>query len=133
SGTVVRGNHIGEKIGYPTANIVPDSDKVLPPNGVYVVDARMISDDSDTKKEDSYTGIADLGVKPTISDDNPVCLEVNLFDGSHDLYDKCLEVDILKFIRPEMRFDNTDELTKQIENDIKTAKEWLEYEQIDNT
>ena len=121
-GKVISGNRIGRTMGVPTANVIPDEGKVLPPNGVYAVTVICPGDKS-------YTGVADLGVKPTIDAINPgdkdtVGLEVNLFDYTGDLYDKDIKVEFGTFLRKEKQFSSLDELHTQIEKDVERARKW---------
>ena len=118
SGTVTGGMRLGRKIEVPTANIIPQNDKLLPPFGVYAV--RVIGEG-----EDAYTGVANLGVKPTVGGDNPIGLEVNIFDFEGDIYDREIIVEFIDFIRPEKRFDDIVTLKKQIETDVKNAQKIL--------
>ena len=118
SGTVTGGMKLGRKIEVPTANIIPQNDKLLPPFGVYAV--RVIGEG-----ENAYTGVANLGVKPTVGGDNPIGLEVNIFDFEGDIYDREIIVEFIDFIRPEKRFDDIVTLKKQIETDVKKAQKIL--------
>jgi len=121
-GRVITGNQIGRKLGIPTINIPMDEVDKLPEYGVYV--AKVLLPESGK----SYEGVANLGVKPTIVNENganPVCIEVNLFDFRGDLYDEEIEVELLHFVRKEMKFAGLDELKEQINRDIITAKKYL--------
>lgn len=123
SGIVTTGNHIGRRIGAPTANLVPEPGKVMPPFGVYAVDVYFSDKYSGEKNNEQtcYNGIANFGVKPTVGKDNPPGLEINIFDFDGDIYREKISVDMLYYIRPERRFDSLDELKAQIEKDIKEA------------
>ena len=116
-GEVSDGNHIGRKMGVPTANLEPADGKVLPPYGVYAVRVLM--------NGRVYDAIANLGIKPTVGNDNPVGLEVNLFDTTGDLYGRWLSVSFVSFLRTEQRFDSIESLHAQIEKDIEEAKRRL--------
>ena len=114
-GTVVTGNRIGRTIGFPTANVPVDPAKLLPPFGVYK--ATLITEDGKVAAD----GIADLGKKPTIDSptgDNPVCIEINLFDFDRDIYGCNVRILMHRFIRSERKFDSLDELKRQIACDI---------------
>lgn len=113
SGTVVHGRHIGHTIGVPTANIHPEENKLLPPFGVYksVVVTRY----------GMVNGMTNIGRKPTISDREKVGVETYLYDFDRDLYDSFIEVKLLSFMRPEMKFDSVDDLKKQIKSDVEGA------------
>lgn len=133
TGTVVAGNHIGSRIGSPTANLTPGSGKVMPPYGVYAVRV-SIDDQGDAGRGRTsgtdrvagvYDGVANFGVKPTIGDDNPLGLEINIFDFDGDIYSEKISVYFYDFIRPERQFETVDELEKQIRTDRERAKDIL--------
>ncbi len=118
-GMVVTGNRIGRTIGFPTANVPVDKTKLLPPFGVYK--ASLITKDGDIEA----CGIADLGRKPTIEStdhENPVCIEINLFDFSEDIYGREVRILLQKFIRPERKFKDLDALKRQISEDIRECR-----------
>ena len=113
-GTVEKGRMIGKKIGFPTCNI-DIKDYVLAKTGVYAVKVKV------KKSGKIYRGIANLGYRPTFNQ-KKLLLEVNLFNFSGNLYNKKLSVDFKKFIRGEKKFKNIDQLKKQINKDILSAK-----------
>ena len=113
SGTVIKGREIGRTIGYPTANIIYPLDIVEPPYGVYDVDVTL--DDGSI-----HRGLANFGVSPTISNEDIAILEVYLLDFDGDLYDREIKVSFSKMIRPEIKFDNLDELKTQIDFDVQS-------------
>ena len=113
-GKVVHGNEIGRTMGFPTANIEAENNKLLPPFGVYYSRVKI-----DGKE---YKGITNVGKKPTISDDNPVNVETHILGYEGDLYGEILEVEFLKYVRPEMRFDSVETLEKQIKTDVLGCK-----------
>tara|TARA_B100000989_G_scaffold146789_1_gene109420 strand:- start:12408 stop:13325 length:918 start_codon:yes stop_codon:yes gene_type:complete len=113
-GKVQRGKQVGKKIGFPTANI-DIKDYILGCPGVYAIKARTI------KSSKYLKGIANLGYRPTFSG-KKILLEVHLFNFSGNLYNKHLTVKFLKFIRKEKKFNNIDQLRKQIKADLLIAK-----------
>jgi riboflavin kinase/FMN adenylyltransferase len=117
-GVVQFGRGMGAQLGYPTANIKSGNiHKLLPGNGVYIVYSFL-----DEKK---YYGIANIGVRPTLTNDTKPTLEVNYLDFDNDLYEKEIIVNFLDFIRNEIKFQNTDELVLQIKKDEKYAKKFI--------
>ena len=111
-GTVVHGEKIGRKLGYPTANIDPKNE-CLPPNGVYA--AQLIVEGQ------TFDAAAYIGNRRTIHDDKPTVLEVHLIKQKKiDLYTKEVEVIFLETIRGDQTFENTDELKKQIACDLES-------------
>lgn len=116
SGEIIHGNHLGHTVGMPTINIKPDESKLLPPFGVYASDTEL---DGET-----YRGITNIGVKPTISDNNTVGVETWLFGLNKDVYGHVAKVKLLDFIRPEMKFASLEEVKMQVNIDAKRAKEF---------
>ncbi len=113
-GTVIEGEHLGSKIGFPTANLTVHSEQ-LPPGGVYVVRALM----GDRKLQ----GVGNLGHRPTVAGENvKKMLEIHLFDHHEEIYGADMEVFFLKFLRPEVKFENVQALTAQIGKDVEIAK-----------
>ncbi len=118
-GTVAPGAGRGAKIGYPTANIVPeDRDKVIPGDGVYAVRVRL-------EDERSFKGMLNIGTNPTF-DGIQRTIEVNIFDFDSDLYGRALEVEFVERLREEVRFASVKELVTQLEKDRTTAMEALD-------
>ena len=115
SGRVIQGFQRGRHIGFPTANIRPQT-AVLLPNGVYAV--RACVDDGE------YNAVANIGVNPTFGA-NRRTVETNLFDFSADLYGKRLRVRFIKYLRAEQKFSSVDELVQQIGEDADRARRFL--------
>ena len=114
SGHVIKGDQRAREINFPTANIMP-SDNILPKKGVYCVNAKI-----DNKR---YVGISNFGERPTV-EGKKLLLETHIFNFNDDIYGKELTVEFLAFIRSEQKFENFEELTKQIQKDIKIAKDY---------
>ncbi len=112
--TVKPGEQLGRTIGFPTANFSLPSNKCMPPHGVYGVKAEI------GKK--FYYGMANLGLRPTVSKGDRVTLEVHFLDYSGNLYNKDIQVDFLYPIREEKKFDSLEALQHQLEMDAKTVK-----------
>ena len=113
-GEVVGGMHIGRNLGFPTINITPEPDKLLPPNGVYA----SLTEINGTV----YDSISNIGVKPTV-DGKKLGVETFILDFSGNLYGKTASVKLLEFIRPEIKFASIEELKKQVDIDIRNRKE----------
>ena len=114
-GNVEKGRQQGKKIGFPTCNI-DIKDYVIAMPGVYAVKVNK----KNSKK--TLKAIANLGYRPTFNQ-NKILLEVHIFNFSGNLYDKYLSVEFTKFIRKEKIFKNVDQLRKQIQSDLKIAKQ----------
>ena len=113
-GTVVRGDDLGKKIGFPTANLSAHNEQ-FPPNGVYFAEAKLDGV--------VHPGVVNLGYRPTVSSSKTErVLEIHLLDLERDIYDKDLEVRFISYLRPEKKFENVDALVRQIEADVKQAR-----------
>ena len=114
-GTVVHGDDLGRKIGFPTANLSAHSEQ-FPPNGVYFAEA--------TFDGVVYPGVVNLGYRPTVSSGkSDRVLEIHLLDFDRDIYGKDLELRFVRYLRPEKKFENLDALVRQIERDVEQARE----------
>tara|TARA_B100000795_G_scaffold2766_1_gene1934 strand:- start:28 stop:945 length:918 start_codon:yes stop_codon:yes gene_type:complete len=115
AGTVQRGRQKGKKIGFPTCNI-DIKDYVISMPGVYAVRVKQKNSNKSLKS------IANLGYRPTF-DQKKILLEVHIFNFSGNLYNKYLSVEFIKFIRKEKKFKSVNQLRKQIQKDLKIAKQ----------
>lgn len=114
-GTVVGGDNRGKKIGFPTANLSAHNEQ-FPPNGVYFAQAKLDGV--------MYPGVVNLGYRPTVDIGKSECtLEIHLFDFERDIYGKDLEVRFIHYLRPEKKFESVEALTRQIDLDVKQARE----------
>ncbi|MEQ9116419.1 MAG: bifunctional riboflavin kinase/FAD synthetase [Rickettsiales bacterium] len=116
-GTIIPGKQNGRKIGFKTANIKPEG-LFIPKKGVYASYATVEGYDK------KFKSITNLGLRPTI--DEQELVEVHLFDFDEDIYYKKLRVYLKKYIRPQIKFNNLQELKNQIGIDVQKAKEILE-------
>ncbi len=110
TGTVVKGNHIGHTLGFPTINIYPDENKLLPPFGVYAGKTEV--------KEKVYRSISNVGCKPTVGGEVRPSVETYLYDFDGDLYGEEATVELSAFRRPETKFESLDALKAQLQRDI---------------
>lgn len=118
-GTVVQGKRLGRTIGFPTANIRLDSpDKLLPPDGVYAVRVTMDGE--------SFAGMMNIGMRPTVDDYPGRSIEVNIFDFNRDIYGRTLTVEIIAWVRSEIKFSSIDKLKEQLAKDAATCRSILE-------
>ena len=116
TGTVRHGKHLGTEELFPTVNLMPEPWRVLPRFGVYAV--RVVLPDGS-----AGVGVTNVGVRPTVVDDDRVTVETHLVSFDGDLYGKEIRVEFLRYLRPERRFGSMAELHRQIERDIAAAKE----------
>ncbi len=111
-GPVIHGMHLASSLGFPTANILPDERKFLPRFGVYRVFSEIGGQ--------SFTGLANLGVKPTVPGERKALLEVYFPGYTGDLYGRTLTVFFDEFLRPEHKFPDLLSLRAQIAEDLRS-------------
>jgi riboflavin kinase/FMN adenylyltransferase len=113
-GTVERGNAVGRKLGYPTANIDPQNE-AIPAHGVYVARARL--------GDEVHGGIVNIGVRPTFNrQDQGRTIEIHLLDFNRDIYGQDLEIEFVRKLRAEQKFESADALKAQIARDEAAAR-----------
>ena len=117
SGIVEHGNRLGRTIGFPTINIIPPANKLLPDFGVYITKV--------TIDGESYQGVTNVGCKPTIEGKNPIGIETYILDFNQDVYGKNACVTFLKKIRNECKFPNIEALSEQMRIDVNKAKDYF--------
>ena len=115
AGEVVSGNHIGRRIGFPTINILPEKNKLLPPNGVYFSSVRAGGK--------NYRAITNVGYKPTVAHEKVMGVESYLYDFDGDIYGQQAEVYLHSFHRPERKFESVEALRRQLQQDIAAGAE----------
>jgi len=116
TGKVIPGKQLGRTLGFPTANLEVEEEKLLPCFGVYSVKVLI--------NENSQKGVLNIGRRPTVQGEK-VTIEVHILDWNSDIYGETLTVSLEQFIRPEMRFNSLEDLKYQIEQDCQTARELL--------
>lgn len=115
-GTVSEGNKLGRTIGFPTANIIPEKNKLLPPDGVYITKTIY------NKK--SYESLTNIGKNPTIQN-NLRTVETYIFNFNENIYGKEIEILFLEWVRDVKKFANLNELKEQIAKDTKFTTEFF--------
>ncbi len=115
TGKVVQGENLGEKIGFPTANLfINETYKLIPKTGAYIVKSTL---DGNT-----VYGMMNIGFRPTI-DGKHKTIEIHFFDFNEVLYGKNIRVELLAFLRNERKFDSVEDLKIQLQNDRKKSLE----------
>lgn len=116
TGKVVHGQKIGRSLGYPTANLDLESDvKIIPKDGVYFVKVYL-------EQRKPFIGILNIGMRPTIYDNEHQTIEVHILDFKEEIYGKHLTLVLLERLRNEIKFDSKDQLQEQIIKDEKQAR-----------
>lgn len=104
-GIVVQGNHLGNKIGFPTANINYPEYKVQIPYGVYAT------------KIGTYNAMTNFGIKPTVSSNSIPVVESHIFNFDKNIYNTHIQLNFRKKIRDEKKFESLEQLIEQINKD----------------
>lgn len=145
-GIVVKGDQRGRLLGFPTANLIPPVEKLIPANGVYAarvlvaqkppqsdvthsphvyIDARM-SDDETIGRWDAYNSAVNIGVRPTF-DGQKRLVEAYLLDVEGvDLYDRYMSIHFIARLRSEQRFAGIEALKAQLAEDVRNARRLLQ-------
>ena len=113
-GKVVKGKQIGQSIGFPTANLLVDAETILPEKGVYIGYAKH---DGNT-----YKAMINIGNNPTVADNNQVTIEIHICNFDKSIYGDELIVYFKSKIRDEVKFDDLEDLSRQLSLDIKAAE-----------
>jgi len=116
-GVVEHGEKRGRSIGFPTANLHL-GDLIHPRHGVYAVRARLAGEEA------WRGGVANFGRTPTTGIRDPL-LETFIFDFDGDIYGQQLEVALVRFLRPELKFDSIDDMVTRMHQDLKDAQAHL--------
>jgi riboflavin kinase/FMN adenylyltransferase len=116
TGTIVRGEQRGRALGFPTINVSPPSDKLLPHDGIYSTWV--------TIGNQRYRGATSLGVRPTFGG-GPRKLEAHLLDFNDDVYGEDATIAFVERIRDEVRFDSAELLSTQIARDVEQTRRAL--------
>ncbi len=112
-GRISEGKHLGRSIGFPTANISFDSEKLVPKRGVYATRV--------TIGNVEYPAMTNIGVRPTVENTSVANAETHIIGYEGDLYGDDVCVSFSKFIRDEIKFTDVQALKKQLEIDRETA------------
>ena len=116
-GIVLSGRRLGRTLGFPTANLPLPAGKVQPALGVYATRVRALGQ--------TWEAITSIGLRPTVSPDETVpVIETHIFDADLHLYGETVTIELLKFIRPEKRFDSLEVLRDQIQADLEQVRAW---------
>ncbi|MFL2797227.1 MAG: bifunctional riboflavin kinase/FAD synthetase [Paracoccaceae bacterium] len=119
-GIVEKGFQRGRKLGFPTINIGLKN-TIVPKHGVYAVLIKILSNN----KQRTLKGAASIGSRPTYGDYEPN-IEVFIFDFDENLYGAYVSISLVKFIRPELKFNSEVELISQMKEDCRIIKDYLD-------
>ena len=108
SGIVVHGKKIGRTIGYPTANIAVNQQKLLPKKGAYIVDVFVA--------DEHFKGMLSIGTNPTV-EGNALTVEVCILDFDADIYGQEISVNFREFLHEEIKFESLEKLIERLDED----------------
>ncbi len=107
-GIVVDGKKIGRTIGYPTANIEVNSQKILPKKGAYIVEVFV--------KDQKYKGMLSIGTNPTVNGQQ-LSTEVFILDFDANIYGEEISVNFRDFLHDEIKFESLEKLIERLDED----------------
>ena len=110
TGPVCHGKQLGRTLGFPTMNVEPEAQKILPRYGVYACRVKIDGE--------WYNGVGNAGVKPTVTDERRRLFEVYVYGYEGDAYGKEVTVRFCGFERPEVKFGSVEELREQVMKDM---------------
>ncbi|MCM1111967.1 MAG: riboflavin biosynthesis protein RibF [Muribaculum sp.] len=116
AGKVAAGNRIGRTLGFPTVNLLPDPNKILPPPGVYYSQVRC--------GEERFRAVSNVGCKPTVSKERIMGVESHLYDFDREIYGEEIEVALYAFRRAERKFPDVEALREQLAADIEAGRRY---------
>jgi len=113
-GTVIEGDQRGRGLGFPTANMFPPGELIIPAHGVYAGRALV--------EGEAHPCVVNVGVRPTFGGGTSTVVEAHLLDGDFDLYGKEIDVEFVARLREERKFESVDQLRTQIDADIAAGR-----------
>ena len=120
--TVHSGYHLGRKLGTPTINMFFPHGVIVPRHGVYATKVYL-------ENGESYIAVTNVGVRPTVSQDDRVSVESHLLDYSGNLYGRQARVEFYAFLREEIKFSDYAALSEQIHKDAENARAYFAAKQ----
>ena len=116
SGTVVHGQALGRKLGFPTANLLLPDGLAIPKFGVYACSCLI-----DGKR---YPAVTNLGTRPTVQGSG-ITVEAWILDYSGNLYDQEIMLEFHYFLRPEQKFPTLEDLKQEIFRNAEETRDYL--------
>ena len=116
-GMVEHGRQLGRTLGFPTLNVAWPDGKIVPAHGVYFCKIDV--------QDKTYPGIANVGIKPTVTEEKKLLIEAFLFGYSGNAYGEKVRISLMEFRRPEQKFNGIGALKEQIDKDIAKGMEYF--------
>ena len=124
TGPVRHGKQLGRTLGFPTMNVEPEAQKILPRYGVYACRVKIDGE--------WYNGVGNAGVKPTVTDERRRLFEVYVYGYEGDAYGKEVTVRFCGFERPEVKFGSVEELKEQVMKDMQYGIDFFKDRSLKN-
>ena len=124
TGPVRHGKQLGRTLGFPTMNVEPEAQKILPRYGVYACRVKIDGE--------WYNGVGNAGVKPTVTDERRRLFEVYVYGYEGDAYGKEVTVRFCGFERPEVKFGSVEELREQVMKDMQYGIDFFKDRSLKN-
>lgn len=122
SGKIVSGDQIGKELGFPTANLlIDDTLKLVPGDGIYAVDVEFPA-----TPDQSFQGLCNIGMRPTFSGKLKT-IETYILDFDREIYGEQITIRFKKYLRPEEKFENREELINQMHEDVREARIFFDH------
>jgi riboflavin kinase/FMN adenylyltransferase len=118
AGTIVRGDRMGQKLGWPTINVKSEN-KLLPTDGVYATRVFFPSYPA------TFDGVTNIGTRPTVYENYQRVVESHILDFKANVYGQRVELQFHKRLREERIFPNVMDLSAQIGRDVEAAREFF--------
>ncbi len=116
-GKIVHGKALGRTVGMPTANLCIEEGNV-PDTGVYATEI-MIGGES-------FISVTNIGARPSVDSETHITIETYIMDFDEDIYGEDVILKVYRYLRPVMQFANLQEVQKQVQIDMQTAKKYFE-------
>ena len=115
-GEVVHGKGLGRTVGMPTANLLV-TEGTLPEAGVYAGRVEV--------EGKQYKAVTNVGMRPSVDQDQQVTVESFIMDFEGDLYGKQMKLELVKYLRPVQKFSGLEGVLEQVKKDIAEAKKYV--------
>ncbi len=114
TGRIVHGKGIGRTVGMPTANLLPSSSSMIPPEGVYASVVHL--------RSGTYIGVTNIGPRPSVDNSPRETVETNILDFDSDIYGEDMVLDVMTYLRPVRKMADLEEVKRQVDEDKERAR-----------
>ena len=114
TGRIVHGKGIGRTVGMPTANILPSSSSMIPPEGVYASVVHL--------RSGTYIGVTNIGPRPSVDNSPRETVETNILDFDSDIYGEDMVLEVMTYLRPVRKMADLEEVKRQVDEDKERAR-----------